>query len=219
VKEGGVVRDAISQPLGFRTVSFDPNTGFSLNGQHLDLHGVNRLQERAGLGWALTNQDQAADMALIQEVGATVIRGSQYEHSQAWYDLADQNGILMWAEHQLIFRSNASAAFHQNSKEQFIEHIRQSYNHPSIFLWSLSNEPGTGDTKLMLQELQAVAHAEDPSRPTTLADDTNGTSATGVWDTDSLIPDQVGFNHYAGWYGGVATNVGPYVDICTSRSR
>ena len=49
--------DVVSQPLGFRSFAVDPDTGFSLNGQPYDLHGVNRHQDRQDMGWAITNRE------------------------------------------------------------------------------------------------------------------------------------------------------------------
>ena len=37
VKVGGTTVDTYLAPLGFRTATFDPNTGFSLNGQHMKI--------------------------------------------------------------------------------------------------------------------------------------------------------------------------------------
>src|SRR4029077_12302144 len=55
VRVAGVVTDVVSVPFGFRFFSVDAAQGFSLNGQYLDLHGVNRHQDRLNMGWAITN--------------------------------------------------------------------------------------------------------------------------------------------------------------------
>jgi beta-galactosidase len=53
----------VSQPLGVRTFSFDPDKGFILNGKPTKLHGASRHQDRQGKGWALSAEDDAEDMA------------------------------------------------------------------------------------------------------------------------------------------------------------
>jgi beta-galactosidase len=210
VKDGGVVRDAVSQTFGFRFYSIDPNTGFSLNGHPLDLHGVNRHQEWQGLGWAITTKEIDSDLGFIRELGANVIRGCHYQHSQYFYGQTDQAGILVWAEVGIVNSVTSSAAFDQNATQQLTELIRQSYNHPSIFVWSLSNETLGGDPLMMA--LNGVAHGEDPTRSTTLADNPVIPTAATAWDGRAAIPDVVGFNFYGGWYYGADTDVGPFVD-------
>ena len=59
IRADGVPRDSITQPLGLRYYRVDPNLGFMLNGHHLDLHGVNRHQDRIDQGWAIAGADEA----------------------------------------------------------------------------------------------------------------------------------------------------------------
>ena len=102
VRVGGAVTDVVSVPLGFRFFSVDAAQGFSLNGQYLDLHGVNRHQDRLNMGWAITNAQHDEDMALIREMGANVVRLSHYEHAEHFHDLADRAGVVLWAEIPLV---------------------------------------------------------------------------------------------------------------------
>ena len=87
---GGHAVDWVSAPLGFRFFSVDPALGFFLNGSYLDLHGVDRHQDRLNMGWAITDKEQDEDMGLIREVGANLIRLSHYQHAQHFIDLADR---------------------------------------------------------------------------------------------------------------------------------
>ena len=89
---GGQPVDSVSVPLGFRVFSVDPAQGFFLNGSYVDLHGVDRHQDRLNMGWAITDKEQDEDMGLIREMGATVIRLSHYQHAQHFVDLADRAG-------------------------------------------------------------------------------------------------------------------------------
>ena len=92
------VVDAVEQPLGLRFYSVDPDKGFFLNGKPYRLHGVNRHQDRPDKGWAISEADQDEDIALLKEIGATVVRCAHYQHSDYFYSLCDQAGILVWAE-------------------------------------------------------------------------------------------------------------------------
>jgi beta-galactosidase len=74
VRVGTTVTDWIKVPLGFRFYALTPAQGFSLNGHYLDLHGVNRHQDRLNMGWAIGAAQHDEDMALIRELGANVMR-------------------------------------------------------------------------------------------------------------------------------------------------
>ena len=135
----GVV-DSVMQPLGLRFYSVDPDKGFFLNGQPYHLHGVDRHQDRFNKGWAISEADQDEDIQLIKEMGCTVIRCAHYQHSDYFYSLCDQAGILVWAELPQVNEIHASARFEETSRNQLLDLIRQNINHPSIFVWSLFNE-------------------------------------------------------------------------------
>ena len=192
----GTVLDSVEQPLGLRFFSVDPDRGFFLNGRPYHLHGVNRHQDRQDKGWAISEADQDEDMRMIFEMGCTVIRCAHYQHSDYFYSLCDEAGILVWAELSQVDRIGASDAFAENSRSQWLDLIRQNLNHPSIFAWSFFNElrPGNPDPHRELQDLNVLAHGEDPTRPTIAA------TCTPRWPQMNKIPDLLGWNIYPGWY-------------------
>lgn len=197
----GIV-DTFGQPLGLRFYRVDPDKGFFLNGKPYALHGVDRHQDRWNKGWAISDADMDEDMRLIQEIGATVVRCAHYEHSDYFYSLCDKAGILVWAEIPQVNEINASARFAETSRGQLLDLIRQNINHPSIFTWSLFNEIGLGktpDPERELQDLNNLAHSEDPTRPTI------GATCTDKFPQMNKIPDLLGWNIYPGWYSGWGT--------------
>ncbi len=205
----GAVTDVVSQPIGFRSFAVDPDTGFSLNGQPYDLHGVNRHQDRLDMGWAITDREHDQDMALIVEMGATAIRLAHYQHAQHFYDLCDRNGIVVWAEMPLVNAITASQAFSDNAHQQMTELIRQSFNHPAIVFWSIGNEQRSDDapTNTLLGDLATLVATEDPSRLSTYAHCC--TSDTGGLPSHT---DVVGYNEYFGWYTGNYNQFGGWAD-------
>ena len=211
VRVGGAVTDLVSVPLGFRFFSVDAAQGFSLNGQYLDLHGVNRHQDRLNMGWAITNAQHDEDMALIREMGATFVRLSHYEHADYFHDLADRAGIVLWAEIPLVNDITDSATFTANARQQLTELIRQNYNHPSVLMWGIGNEQRADNTptNTLLTALNTLAHQEDPGRLTTYAQCC--TSDTGGLPAHT---DIVGYNTYYGWYDafGTADQFGAWAD-------
>ncbi|WP_323748216.1 glycoside hydrolase family 2 TIM barrel-domain containing protein, partial [Catenulispora rubra] len=72
--DAGTITDAVTVPLGLRSFSLDANTGFTLNGAHTRLHGVNRHQDRLNMGWAVSPADHVQDFDLMDEMGVNALR-------------------------------------------------------------------------------------------------------------------------------------------------
>jgi beta-galactosidase len=210
LREDGMVRDLVTVPLGFRSYAVTPDRGFSLNGQPLDIRGVLRHQDREGKGWAVSDADLDEDVELITGMGANAVRLIHYQHARHFYDLCDRAGLAVWTEIGLVNAVTHSDAFTANARQQLTELIRQNHNHPSIFFWGLANELVDFDSAApfpLLAELNDLAHAEDPSRTTSLA--------SHVPDSFAINgqTDVVGFNKYYGWYYGALTDLGPWADM------
>lgn len=90
--------DVVERTFGCRSFKVDPKEGFFLNGRSYPLRGVSRHQDRAGAGNALTYEMHREDMAIVRELGANTIRLAHYQHAQEFYNLCDENGIIVWAE-------------------------------------------------------------------------------------------------------------------------
>jgi beta-galactosidase len=207
--------DAVVQPFGVRSFGLDPDTGFSLNGHYLDLHGVNRHQDRLDLGWAISNAEHDEDMALIHEIGASAVRLAHYQQAQYFYDLCDQEGLVVWAEIPLVNAITDSDAFRENAQAQLRELILQSYNHPSIVFWGIGNEQRTDDapTNALLGDLASLVESEDPSRISVYAH-CCGSDTAGV----TRHSEAIGYNYYYGWYMGTYDQVGPWADAAHAAS-
>jgi beta-galactosidase len=201
MRAGNEVVDSVEQNIGLRYYRIDPDKGFFLNGQPYNLHGVDRHQDYMNKGWAISDADMDEDISLIKEIGATVVRCAHYQHSDYFYSLCDKAGILVWAEIPQVNEIRDTPQFEETSRNQLLDLIRQNINHPSIFVWSLFNEirAGTPDPHRELQDLNIVAHGEDPTRPTIAA------TCTGDLPQMNKIPDQLGWNIYPGWYSGWGT--------------
>ncbi len=211
--DGERLVDEIKQPLGLRYYHVDANKGFFLNGKHLSLQGVCRHQDRPEIGNALRCEHHEEDMHLMQEMGVNAIRLAHYQQAEAMYDLADETGMVVWAEIPFVGPGGYLdkgfvnlPAFRDNGKQQLRELIRQNYNHPSICFWGLFNEvKETGDNPVeYIRELNALAHAEDPSRPTTSASNQSGAL--------NFITDCIAWNRYDGWYGSTPATLARFLD-------
>ncbi len=198
--------DQVSTRFGCRVFSIDPEKGFFLNGRSYPLRGVSRHQDHKGKGNALSLEDHKEDMAIIRELGANTLRLAHYQHAQEFYDLCDENGLVVWAEIPYITKHMPNGR--QNTLDQMRELITQCYNHPCIAVWGLSNEitaASAVDEDLLENHrlLNDLCHKMDPTRPTTMAD-------VFMLEIDSPIleiPDINSYNLYFGWYlGDLAQN-------------
>ena len=158
LKRGKEVLDTLSQYVGLRSFRVDAEKGFILNGKPYKIKGVNRHQDRPDKGWAISSADHREDMSLIKEIGANGIRLAHYPHSDEFYTLCDREGMLVWAEIPLVGKALDTPEFTENMKTELTELIRQNFNHPSIFCWSLCNELSKGDVKGLISELNDVSH-------------------------------------------------------------
>ena len=187
--------------FGCRKFEIDPQKGFILNGRPYPLRGVSRHQDRKGAGVAITKEMMEEDMALILEMGANTIRLAHYQHAQAFYDLCDEKGLVIWAEIPYItmHMHNGRA----NTLTQMEELIVQNYNHPCIAVWGLSNEitAASAVNEELLENHRALndlAHKLDPTRPTTMAN----VFMLEITSPILEIPDVNSYNLYFGWYLG-----------------
>jgi len=208
--ENGKRIDSVDQPLGLRTFRIDPQRGTILNGQPMQIHGV-CLHQEGPTGWAVSEKDEDADMATLREMGADGVRLVHYQHSGHFLTLCDRTGVLAWSELALVNNVHYTDDFRQNVRQQLTELIRQNFNHPSIVMWSMYNEIAsrTESPALMVKELGELAHAEDPTRPTTGA--ASGDTMANLPDAVNAL-DLISLNIYDGWYGGKPEDLGPNLD-------
>ena len=227
--------DRVSVPFGIRQVRFDANEGLFLNGKHVAVHGVGYHQDREGKGWAREPEDVAADEATMREMGVTGIRLTHYQHGQPIHDLADRDGLVVWDEIPLVSQwtlgesLEPTAALRENARQQLRELIAQDFNHPSVITWSIGNEIDFGNTipafvgnksgavpdpLPLLRELNQLAHALDPGRPTTLATccEARGSAPDAHVPITASVTDLSGANRYFGWYYDEPSDLGPHLD-------
>lgn len=206
IKDGQVI-DEMVQPLGLRRYEIVAGKGFYLNGEKYPMYGVTRHQDWWGLGSALKNENHDFDLATIMDVGATTVRFAHYQQSDYLYSRCDSLGLIIWAEIPFVNRVTGQEA--ENCRNQLREMIRQSFNHPSIYVWGLHNEVYQPHqyTKELTQSLHDLAKTEDPDRYTV--------SVNGYGHMEhpvNLVADIQGMNRYFGWYEKKIQDIKPWVE-------
>lgn len=193
--------DKITEQLGCRTFTVDPEQGFLLNGRPYPLRGVSKHQDWKGVGNAVSKELIDQDMELIRELGANTIRLAHYQHPQYMYDLCDRMGIIVWAEIPYITCHMESGK--DNTMMQMKDLICQNYHHPSIICWGLSNEITAhgGVSEEVLENhrvLNALCHELDSTRLTAMAH----VFMLDIEEELVTLPDIFSYNLYYGWYLG-----------------
>lgn len=207
VKSGEQVLDEMVQPLGLRKYEIKAGDGFYLNGEKYPMYGVCRHQDWWGIGSALKKENHDFDLAMIMDIGATTVRFAHYQQSDYIYSKCDSLGLIIWAE--IPFVNRVSTQEGPNAKQQLVELIRQSFNHPSIYIWGLHNEVYNPAeyTSTLTKELNDVAKTEDPDRYTA--------SVNGFGHMEhpvNLNADVQGMNRYFGWYEKKIQDMKPWIE-------
>jgi beta-galactosidase len=165
VSEQGEILDRYETPFGIRTVEFDAQKGFFLNGRSVKVKGTCNHQDHAGLGAALPDAVQYYRVRKLQEMGCNAIRTSHNPPTPELLSACDELGMLVFDETRMMSSNPEGLA-------QFGDLVRRDRNHPSVFMWSMGNEEAQANTETglhILTAMKAVATAYDGSRPVSIA--------------------------------------------------
>ena len=189
VEADGSVRDAERVDFGIRTVVFDADKGFFLNGKSLKIQGTCNHQDHAGVGAAVPDRLQWFRLAVLREMGCNAVRTSHNMPTPEWVEACDRMGVMMMCE----TRQTSSSPEGMHQLEEMVKRYRNS---PSIIIWSIGNEENSLQGKLAEQgakiagTMVELCHELDPTRPVTSA--VNGDNEKGV----SEPLDVIGFNYH-----------------------
>jgi beta-galactosidase len=185
VRSHGVVVDRYETTFGIRTIRFDPDKGFFLNGRRVELKGTNNHQDHAGVGVALPDALQEFRIARLKEMGGNAYRCAHNPPAPELLEACDRLGLLVIDENRLMGPS-------PDQLGQLDAMIRRDRNHPSVILWSLGNEEWAIEGNItgarIATSMQALARRLDPTRRTTVA-------ISGGWGGISSTIDVAGFNY------------------------
>jgi beta-galactosidase len=188
IRAGGNLVDGCQTRFGIRTVKFDADEGFFLNGKPVKIKGTCNHQDHAGVGSALPDRIQYYRIEKLKEMGVNGYRTSHNPPTPELLDACDQLGMLVMDETRTM-SSNTEAL------SELERLIRRDRNHPSVILWSLGNEEpeqGTERGARIVSSMKRLARRLDSSRPVTAAiSDAWGRGISGVVDVQ-------GFNYKHG---------------------
>ena len=180
-REGRVI-EVIRRQAGFRTVAMIGGL-FTINGKPVKIRGVNRHEHDPTTGHVVSRERMEQDVRLMKQLNVNALRTSHYPNDPYMYELADRHGLYVMdeaniesheymqlgdkakpprtrADYQLGYKPEWELA-HQQRVERM---VRRDRNHPSIVMWSLGNEAGTGPA---FEKAAAWLRTFDPTRPVT----------------------------------------------------
>jgi beta-galactosidase len=172
----GQLIDRYSTTFGIRDLRFDPQRGVLVNGEQVEIQGVNQHHDLGALGAAFNVRAAERQLEILREMGCNAIRMAHNPPAPELLDLTDRMGFLVvdeifdvWERRKtpldfhLIFPD-----WHEADTRAF---VRRDRNHPSVILWSFGNEVGEQYTTeagaAVGRRLHDIIKEEDATRPTT----------------------------------------------------
>lgn len=200
--------DEIITPFGIRSIKYDVDKGFFLNGEHIKMKGV-CLHENGGcVGAAIPIGVWERRLKSLKAMGCNAIRTAHNEPAESFLDLCDRMGFLVmegsFDEWQIgKVKYGYHIYFDQWSQRDLVSIIRHDRNHPSVVMWCAGNEireQSKEDGINVLRPLIDTIHREDPTRPVTTANDeiAADSGAAKIPFLDAL--DIVGYNYVDRWH-------------------
>lgn len=206
--------DQVVNSLGLRWYDFDPDRGFSLNGQPCKLIGTSRHQDYYRLGNALRDEMHVRDVRLLKEMGGNFLRVAHYPQDPVVLQMCDRLGIVASVEIPIVNAITMTPEFEACCVEMTREMVYQNFNAPSVVIWSYMNEvllrpPYDKEDERakrtymdyvyrIASRIESTLRELDPERYTMLP--CHGNSGLYAECGIASLPKILGWNLYHGWY-------------------
>lgn len=207
-------QENIKDKIGFRTIAVQGNN-ILLNGKSVFLRGISIHDENPLLAGRLRGEgDMRMMLQWAKEMNCNYVRLAHYPHNEEMVRLADEMGLLVWAEVPVYWTiSWTNPATYANAKQQLTDLIVRDKNRASVIVWSIGNEtPLSEPRQKFMENLADVARSLDDTRLVAAALEVHREGNTIILN-DKLGEkiDLVSFNEYAGWYwGGTPSEITKY---------
>ncbi len=191
----GKLVDQTETPFGIRTIRFDKDRGFLLNGLPVKLKGTCNHQDFAGVGVAMPDGLLDWRIRKLKEMGSNAYRCSHNPPTAELLDACDRLGMVVMDETRHLGDTVLPKTPRGTKADELLElrsMVLRDRNHPSIIMWSLANEEplqGSEEGAQIFTSMRNIVRALDPTRPVSSA--MNGGWGRGI----SLVEDLVGMNY------------------------
>jgi beta-galactosidase len=163
--------------FGIRSIAFDTQNGFRLNGQSLKLKGGCVHHDNGPLGAKAYDRAEVRRVQLLKNSGYNAVRSAHNPPSRAFLDACDSIGLLVIDEAFDMWNigknpNDYHLYFADNWKKDLESMLFRDRNHPSVIMWSIGNEIPEMETPEVVEwakKLAAHCREIDPTRPVTAA--------------------------------------------------
>lgn len=204
-KAGNRVQKSKRVPYGYRSIRFDKDTGFYLNGIHTKLKGVCVHHDGGCIGAAENRSAIERQVDILTNMGCNAIRLTHNPFGAEYLDVCQRKGVLLVEE---LFDGWTKVKNQKDFGRYFSDHyaevvtstIRRDWNNPAVIMWSLGNEVRTnltgGDYSSseivnVCTMVNSAVKAIDSTRPTTMGNNAPGGNLAALM----AIVDVVGINY------------------------
>ncbi|WP_313806585.1 glycoside hydrolase family 2 TIM barrel-domain containing protein [Sphingobium sp.] len=181
VAADGTLLQSTARRIGFRTVEIKDGQ-VMVNGRPIIIHGVNRHEHDPETFHVMSEASMRRDIEMMKRNNVNAVRTSHYPNAELWYDLADEYGLYVLDEANIeshgymqagdslpgdrdavrqMYQIGYDPAWKDAHVARVVNMVQRDRNHPSVIIWSLGNEAGTGPN---FAAAAAAARRIDPTR-------------------------------------------------------
>lgn len=159
--------DVLTGKLGVRDCRLDKDNGFFINGERVQLQGVDLHSDLGPVGMAFNRSLMKRQLSIMRDMGVNALRTSHNPPAPEVLDLCDEMGIFVWDE--CFDKWTATAGKGDEPIEEYVERqlikmIKRDRNHPSVVVWSMGNEIPSGGGFAPGQEVWGLKASEGTTR-------------------------------------------------------
>ncbi|MFJ3778822.1 glycoside hydrolase family 2 TIM barrel-domain containing protein [Streptomyces sp. NPDC090075] len=193
---GGRVVDTVSTAFGIRSLLWNGEVGFRLNGETVKITGGCVHHDHGPLGAVALDRSEERRVELLKAAGFNALRTAHNPPTPALLDACDRLGMLVMDEFFDVWDTGKNPDdyalhFAEWWERDLTATVLRDRNHPSVVIWSLGNEITDTTNGRRGAQLAAAVRALDPTRPLTL-----GGGSTFSADDPSWSYVDVGDVHY-----------------------
>lgn len=202
---GKIQKDEYKTTFGFRTIRFDKDKGFFLNGKYTKFKGVCLHHDLGPIGTAVNYRATERQLVMMKEMGVNAIRTSHNPPSLELLKICDSIGLMVQVESFDEWKNGKNTNgygefFDEWAEKDLTAMIKRDRNHPSVVMWSIGNEireQGMPEGAAMARFLTKISHDLDPTRPVSAGfNNWKGAIKNGL----AAEVDLVGFNYAPDFY-------------------
>ncbi|MBN2167533.1 MAG: DUF4982 domain-containing protein [Marinilabiliaceae bacterium] len=206
----GKETDCVFNNLGIRTIEYNVDKGFLLNGKQVKMKGVNLHHDGGPVGAAVPERVWERRLEILKEGGCNAIRTAHNPMAPEFYDLCDKLGFLVMDEafdEWVHGKRDYSYKLYFNDwyEKDLKAMVYRDRNHPSVVMWSIGNEvpdQSTDEGPELARKMINICKEADPTRLVTagndrIAADDNPASEAYLAEFENEI---VGYNYPDRWH-------------------